>query len=399
MAGANLVPDALVTIAVGLVAIALVCFMLRRAVFLAASLLPPRALPAGGGEHASITLVVSARNEAAGIDRTLAAIDRLEHPGDRLSVVLVDDASDDRTGEHLERWAAGRPRAAVLRLPERLGKPRAVRRGIEAAAPSELVAIVDADVRPRPDVLARLVAPFRDETVGAVAGYLAPDNATASPAARYAAVEAWVHQLVTSAAKDRLDVNPPTLGGAALYRRVALEQIGWLGSAPSGDDVRATAALTRAGWRTRFVPGAVADNAVAEGWRDYWRQHVRWARDVFETSRGEVPARARVTLARRVEMLMSSAGYADRVAFLAAVVLAASGALTPWLPASYVGLRALEVCVAVAKAGRASGIPAYLAVLPVFFTLDVAASVVATGEHLARRPRVDSAPRRAVTDA
>ena len=151
----------------------------------------------------------------------------------------------------------------------------------------------------RRDALATLAAPFADETVGAVAGYLVPVNASASPTARYAAVETWVHQLVTSAAKDRLDLNPPTLGGAALYRRVALDEVGWLGSAASGDDVRASVALTRAGWRTRFVPVPIADNAVAERWRDYWRQHVRWARDVFETAGGVSAPRARPSRARR----------------------------------------------------------------------------------------------------
>lgn len=395
---------ALVTILAAAVAGVLGCFAVRRATFLVAALLPARPLPAGTGTEASITLVVSARNEAGGVSGTLDAIAGLAPRPDGLWVVLVDDASDDRTAEHLERWAFARPRTVVVRLPERLGKPRAVRRGVDAAPPSDLVAVVDADVRLRPDALARLAAPFADTTVGAVAGFLAPANATASPTARYAAVETWVHQLLTSAAKDRLDVNPPTLGGAALYRRAALEEVGWLGSAPSGDDVRASVALTRAGWRSRFVAVAIADNTVAERWRDYWRQHVRWARDVFETARGGAPgrvhpSRARPSLARRVEAMMLSAGYLDRVAFAAAIALAAGGALTAWLPVGYLGLRAVEVCVAVVKAGAGRDLVAFLAVLPVFFSLDVAASVVAAAEHALRRRRGAPASERVAADA
>lgn len=377
-----------------LVAAAVVAFSLRRLIFLAASLLPPRSLPGGSPECESITLVISARNEVERIAGTLKSLSRVDYPSDRLFVALVNDASDDATGEQLKRWTSHRPRACTVDLAERVGKPRAIRRGVEAAPPSDLVAIIDADVELRPDALQRLRSPFADPTVGAVSGFLRPANAETSPTARYAAVETWVHQLVTSAAKDRLDLNPPTLGGAAVYRRTALAEVGWLGSAPSGDDIRATAALTRAGWRTRFVPAVVADNTVAHQRREYWAQHVRWARDVFETARSKDAPSVQLPLSRRVEMWMASAGYADRVAIIAAVGLCASGRLTLWIPAGYLALRGLEICVAVIKAGAGRGLPAFLVVTPAFFVLDVAASFTAAFAHLTRRPRVHRAPRR-----
>src|SRR5262249_51234219 len=151
----------------------------------------------------------------------------------------------------------------------------------------------------------RMAEVFSDPSVGAVAGYLVPANADVTPIAHYAAMETWVHQLVTSAGKDRLDLNPPILGGACAYRRSALVQIGGFRPGAPGEDVKSTVALTRAGWRTRFVPDASADNNVVHAWRDYWRQHIRWARSLFDSAgpaRRRAPVQISVPLGRRIEL-------------------------------------------------------------------------------------------------
>lgn len=372
----------------------LACFAARRTLLLAAAVAPGRRAPVGVADPPSLTLVVPACNEAAGIDRTLAALTALHYPAQRLFVVLVNDASDDDTGARLARWARGRPRALALDLRERGGRARALNEGIAAAPAGDLVAVCDADVRPRPDYLVRLVAAFADESVGAATGLLAPENPGASPIARYAAVESWVNQLVTSAGKDRLDLNPPTLG-AAVYRRAALEQVGGFGPGPSGDDVRSTVALTRAGWRTRFDPRAVADTAVVSRWGDYWRQHVRWARDLFSLGARVRPTPTRAGHARRAELVMLSTGYADRIVLLAGLGLAASGRLAPWIPAGYLGLAGAEVVTAGLKASAPRRLPVHLLWTVPFFVVDVIASLAAAAAQLARRPRGLHSPARA----
>jgi cellulose synthase/poly-beta-1,6-N-acetylglucosamine synthase-like glycosyltransferase len=203
-----------------------------------------------------------------------------------------------------------------------------------------------------------------------------------------------VHQLVTSAGKDRLDLNPPTLGGAAVYRRAALERIGGLGGAPSGDDVLATVALTRDGWRTRFVCDAVADVDVVGRWSHYGRQHVRWARDLFATASHDWAATAAVPLARRAELALLSAGYLDRIAFLLAIGLVIAGALSPLVPVVYLAVAAAGVVVAMGKAGAARELPAFALAAAAVFALDVATTVVATVAHVLRVPRVTQSPER-----
>src|SRR5213594_5108245 len=64
-----------------------------------------------------------------------------------------------------------------------------------SAPPTELVAVVDADVRPRPEYLRRVAVACTGDGVAAAVGFLAADDALASPVSCYASVETWVHQL------------------------------------------------------------------------------------------------------------------------------------------------------------------------------------------------------------
>ena len=229
-----------------IVGAALGVLALRRIVLLIAALLPLRQLPADDASsgEASVALIVAAHDEASCVGRLLEALERLDYPEERLSVLLIDDGSTDETNEIFARWAAGQPNATAVSLPVRVGKPEALNHALKIAAAVELISVCDADREPHPDSLRRVVAAFADETVGAAGAFIRPVNARAGLVARYAAVEAWVTQLVTSAARSRLDLNPPMLGGGAVYRRLALDEIGGFPVGMIGEDAGATIAIT-----------------------------------------------------------------------------------------------------------------------------------------------------------
>ena len=372
-----------------LVIAAVSALTLRRAAFLVAAQAPRRPLT-HPSTLPSVTVLVAARNEATVADRLLAALAKLEYPSDRLSFVLVCDGCTDGTSETFARWAAGRS-AAVVALPARLGKAAALNAGLGACA-GEIVVVLDADLRPRPDFLRELVAAFADERVAAAAAYLHPVNADANVVARYAAVTSWVHQLVTSAAADRLGLNPPTFGAAG-YRRSALAAIGGFPVVPVGVDVAASRRLTRQGWRTRFVRGAVADNVVVSEFADYWRQHVRWARSGFRVPAHERP-RFRGSTPQRIEAWVAALGYGDRLVFVVAAVGAAVGALQWWVPVLYLAAPGVEIVVAALAAGVRRKLPRVLLAVVVFFPADLVASLAAVAAQLARRPYRWQSPRR-----
>jgi cellulose synthase/poly-beta-1,6-N-acetylglucosamine synthase-like glycosyltransferase len=367
------------------VAAGLLCFSLRRLLFVVAALLPPRNLGPAPADPLRVTLIVPARNETPNLGVTLDALTRLERPPGPLLVVVVNDGSDDDTGRVLTDWAAQSDDRAAVDFDPPLGKYRALDQVAATTTPSDLIAVCDADLVPDPSWLARMVEPFGDPRIAATAGYTCPSNPTATWIARYASVETWVNLLVASAGKDRLDLNPPTHGNA-VYRRSAFEEVGGFATSGAGGDVRISVALTRAGWRTRFVPGATARTAVAATWSEYWHQHIRWARNLF-TARG--PARAaptRCSQLQRLELAMLTAGYLDRLLLFAALALAIGSQMSLWWPLGYLAVVALQVVVALQKAGAATDVMRFLAATATLLAVDVAASLVAVLAHLLSRP-------------
>ncbi len=96
-----------------------------------------------------VTAVVPAHNEAA---RIAVTVSELRHHVDE--VVVVDDRSEDGTGE-----AARRAGARVIRNVVRLGYVGAVKRGF-AAASGSIVVTVDADGEMPVERIAELIAPI-----------------------------------------------------------------------------------------------------------------------------------------------------------------------------------------------------------------------------------------------
>ncbi|HEY1231724.1 MAG TPA: glycosyltransferase family 2 protein [Ramlibacter sp.] len=107
-------------------------------------------------ELPTLSIIVSALDEAATIEPALRSLLALDHP--RLQVVAIDDRSTDTTGTILERIARDDPRLRVIHvdaLPDGwLGKVHALHLGAQAAN-GEFLLFTDADVHMAPDALRR----------------------------------------------------------------------------------------------------------------------------------------------------------------------------------------------------------------------------------------------------
>ena len=104
-----------------------------------------------------ISVVIPALNEAGNIGRlveeTYAAV-----PADMLAeVIVIDDASTDRTGAEVAALMAAKPGLRCLRHEKRSGQSTALRTGI-AAARSDIIATMDGDGQNDPHDIPRLVA-------------------------------------------------------------------------------------------------------------------------------------------------------------------------------------------------------------------------------------------------
>ena len=203
----------------------------------------------------SVTMIVAARNEAAGIESKLDNILSLHYPADRLEVVIASDGSDDDTNEIVRRYEGRGVRLLDL---SRLGKAPALN-AAAAAANGEILVFSDANSLYAPDALAALVRPFADPRVGGVAGdqrYTAERGVDAISAGeqRY-----WNLDRLLKAAESRAGNVISATGAIYAVRRSLFRPV------PDGvtDDFFISTGVIEQGHRLVFAPEAVAWEPVA----------------------------------------------------------------------------------------------------------------------------------------
>lgn len=176
--------------------------------------------------------------------------------------VLVDDASSDGSVE----WVRERfPDVTVRALDANVGVTAAMNRGVDATD-HELVALLNNDLELAPEFLERAVAALdADRGLGSVTGkMLRFDDRTTIDAAGDLLLPSGVALNRGAGETDTGQYDEPAevfsaCGGAVLYRRAALEQVGPFDETLVAylEDVDWGFRARLHGWGARYVPGAV----------------------------------------------------------------------------------------------------------------------------------------------
>jgi cellulose synthase/poly-beta-1,6-N-acetylglucosamine synthase-like glycosyltransferase/peptidoglycan/xylan/chitin deacetylase (PgdA/CDA1 family) len=217
-----------------------------------------------------VSIVVPAFNEAVGIERAVRSLAASDYPD--FEVIVVDDGSDDGTGDIVRSLELGRVR--VLTQPN-LGKPAALNRGIEAAR-NDLIVTVDGDTVFESGTLREVVQPFHAPDVGAVAGNTKVGN-------RSGLLGRWQHiEYVMGFNLDRrlydlLHCMPTVPGAIGAFRREALVDISGFSGATLAEDTDVTLGIGRAGWRVTYAEDARAWTEAPSSLAALWRQRYRWS--------------------------------------------------------------------------------------------------------------------------
>lgn len=129
-----------------------------------------------------VTMIISAYNEEAVIGAKLENTLRLSYPPDRLEVIVVSDASTDRTDAIVQELSHQHRRVRLLRQDERRGKSAGLNRAV-ASAQGEIIVFSDANAMYESGAIAELVGGFADPRVGYVVGAALYRDADGSAAA------------------------------------------------------------------------------------------------------------------------------------------------------------------------------------------------------------------------
>jgi cellulose synthase/poly-beta-1,6-N-acetylglucosamine synthase-like glycosyltransferase len=189
-----------------------------------------------------------------------------------VEVVVVDDASTDATAAVVGQLKL--PGVRVARVPKG-GKAAALNTGI-ALSKHPIIVMLDADTVVEPEAIHRLVQPFADPTVGAVAGNVKVGN-RGSVLARWQHIEYVIGFNLDRRLYERFDCIPTVPGALGAFRRLAVNAAGGITDDTLAEDTDLTIAVHRAGWRVVYVDDARSWTEVPATIGQLWRQRYRWS--------------------------------------------------------------------------------------------------------------------------
>lgn len=219
-----------------------------------------------------VSVLIPAYNEAkvieASIHRVLASTDV------RIEVIVIDDGSQDATGQIVRSAFSDDPRVRLLTLANG-GKAHALNRGLELAG-GEIVIALDADTQFEPETIARLARWFSDPAVGAIAGNAKVGNRV-NLVTRWQAIEYITAQNLERRALAQFDAILVVPGAIGAWRRTALDDVGGYPTDTLAEDQDLTIAIQRHGWAVGYDSDAIAWTEAPETLRALAKQRFRWA--------------------------------------------------------------------------------------------------------------------------
>jgi len=219
-----------------------------------------------------VSVVIAAFNEEKVIARTIDAVLANHYPD--LEVIVVDDGSSDGTSAAVLHRFADHPQVRLLHQ-ENAGKAAALNRGF-AQAKGDVIIALDADTLFARDTIVKLVQPFADPIVGAVAGNVKVGNRI-NPLTYWQAIE-----YITSQNLDRREyavINSVTVvpGAVGAWRREAVLQGAGYTTDTMAEDMDLTWRIRRIGWRIETKTDAVGYTEAPDSFKALFKQRFRWA--------------------------------------------------------------------------------------------------------------------------
>lgn len=289
---------------------------------------PLPALPERAADWPAVLVQLPLFNERYVAERLIDAVAAQDYPNQRLLIQVLDDSTDDTTAIARARVAYHRARGlpiTLLHRSDRAGfKAGALAAGL-AAAPGDLVAVFDADFKPPPDFLRRVVPVFADQPRLALLQtrweHLNAEQ-DAVTRAQALALDGYfgVEQVARADGGLLMNFN----GSAGVWRRAAIEDAGgWQGDTLAEDlDLSYRAQLR--GWRLAYRADVAAPAELPTSVMAFKGQQFRWAKGSFQVMRKlgwRLLAAPRISPFHKLQGLLHLLGYLPHPLMVATLLL------------------------------------------------------------------------------
>ncbi len=285
-------PTALLIALLALTTILYLVTLVHRVVLLRVALRHPAEVRISDAEAQAIpdeelpvyTILVPAYREAEVIGRTIAALENLDYPADKLDIKLLLEGDDYETIAAARLAAGALPTEIVLIPPGRpRTKPKACNVGL-LRAKGELVTIYDAEDRPEPLQLRRAVVAFRrlPPLVACLQAKLSYHNVHQNLLTRWftAEYETWFSLMLPALAHIG---GPVPLGGTSMHiPRAILQSVGAWDPFNVTEDADLGIRLQRLGYEVAVLDSTTLEEANSDV-VNWVRQRSRWYKGYLQT--------------------------------------------------------------------------------------------------------------------
>jgi len=226
-----------------------------------------------------VTVLIPARNEEKVIGRILKRMSELTYPKEKMQVIVIDDASKDRTSQIAEKFSEKHNYIKVIHrgpLEGGRGKASAINEGLKHAK-GEVIICFDADYYPQIDMIEKLVSHMSDPKVAAVQGRIVVINEPENLITKLVSLERVGGYCIGQRAREKLGLIPQFGGTAGGFKRKIVEKLGGLSEDTLAEDTDLTFKLFLAGYRVCYVNESESYEEAVNSFNSYWRQRSRWA--------------------------------------------------------------------------------------------------------------------------
>jgi hyaluronan synthase len=246
--------------------------------------------PADPDSAPLLTVVIPAYNEGPMVEKAIDSVAAAAYPPDRLEIIVIDDGSTDDTWNYIQAAASRYPHLVTpIRFPQNRGKRAALETGFRRAC-GEIVVTIDSDSVIERQTLLSMAGPFRNPSIGAVAGKVLVYNRDKGIIPRMLHVRFVLSFDFLRAAQSTYGTVYCCPGALSAYRTSVVRNVldAWvkqtfLGERCTyGEDRALTNFILSEGYDTVYQRTAVVHTTVPRTYTKLTRMYLRWDRSYLK---------------------------------------------------------------------------------------------------------------------
>ncbi len=240
-----------------------------------------------------VTVQVPLYNEPRVAERVIDAVARLDWPGKKLDIQILNDSTDatcEIVSNRVAYWAGRGAPIKEIRRSDRSGyKAGALRNGM-ALCNGEFIALFDADFVPTPDFLKKTLPWFDREDVGMVQARWGFINAGATWLTKLQAMLLSPHFAIEHQTRYDRGLFFNFNGTAGVWRKSAIETAGGWQSDTVTEDLDLSYRAQMMGWRFRYLDHVSVPSELPVSLSHFRVQQERWTKGSLQTAGKILPA-------------------------------------------------------------------------------------------------------------